>query len=154
MAKRSVRTDRQAFWLEHLRACGKGSLNAYARAHGLEVRALYGAKARLKRQGLLVPASSAPARLVRVERGESGAGGAALCRVRAAQRHGGGVRLRGATLAGAARQRGRAALMRPRNDGITVYLCVEPVDFRKQINGLAALVQEVLEPEPVQPGYP
>ena len=32
-------------------------------------------------------------------------------------------------------------MIRPANDGIEVYLCVEPVDFRKQINGLATLVQ-------------
>jgi transposase len=35
-------------------------------------------------------------------------------------------------------------MIRPAKDGIEVYLCVEPVDFRKQINGLATLVQEVL----------
>ena len=29
-----------------------------------------------------------------------------------------------------------------------VYLCTEPVDFRKQINGLAALVQELLGLDP------
>ncbi len=35
-------------------------------------------------------------------------------------------------------------MIRPANDGIEVYLCVEPVDFRKQINGLATLVQDAL----------
>jgi transposase len=35
-------------------------------------------------------------------------------------------------------------MMRPRNDVATVYVCVEPVDSRKQINGLSALVQDVL----------
>jgi transposase len=39
-------------------------------------------------------------------------------------------------------------MMRPSNDLPAVYVCVEPVDFRKQINGLAALVQEVLALDP------
>lgn len=78
MAKQSRLSERQAFWLGHLRACADGSLTAYAQAHGLDLRALYDAKARLKRKGLL---SAAPARLVRVERAESTAGPAALCRV-------------------------------------------------------------------------
>ena len=38
--------------------------------------------------------------------------------------------------------------MRPPNDGVEVYLCLDPVDFRKQINGLAALVQDVLGGDP------
>jgi transposase len=38
--------------------------------------------------------------------------------------------------------------MRPPNDGVAVYLCLDPVDFRKQINGLAALVQDVLGADP------
>src|SRR5262245_54000018 len=39
-------------------------------------------------------------------------------------------------------------MMRPSNELPVVYVCTEPVDFRKQINGLAALVQEELEPDP------
>lgn len=39
-------------------------------------------------------------------------------------------------------------MIRPANDGIEVLLCVEPVDFRKQINGLATLVQDVLSLDP------
>ncbi|MEM7504833.1 MAG: IS66 family insertion sequence element accessory protein TnpB [Pseudomonadota bacterium] len=35
-------------------------------------------------------------------------------------------------------------MMRPSNALPTVYLCAEPVDMRKQINGLAALVEETL----------
>jgi hypothetical protein len=46
-------TERQRFWLEHLRACGSGSLKAYAEAHGLELGTLYEAKSRLKRMGAL-----------------------------------------------------------------------------------------------------
>ena len=39
-------------------------------------------------------------------------------------------------------------MMRPSNDLPVVYVCTEPVDFRKQINGLSALVQEVLVLDP------
>ena len=57
-------TERQRFWLGHLRACGNGSLKAYAQANGLGAGTLYAAKSRLKRKGMLSPASG---RLVRVE---------------------------------------------------------------------------------------
>ena len=72
-------TERQRFWLEHLRACGSGSLKAYAQTHGLDLRALYDAKARLKRKGALTV--SAPARLVRVERTPQRLVDPAYCRV-------------------------------------------------------------------------
>ncbi len=39
-------------------------------------------------------------------------------------------------------------MIRPALDLAEVYICVEPVDFRKQINGLAALVQDELELDP------
>ena len=39
-------------------------------------------------------------------------------------------------------------MMRPSNDVPVVYVCVAPVDFRKQIDGLAALVQEALSCDP------
>jgi transposase len=39
-------------------------------------------------------------------------------------------------------------MIRPSVELAEVYLCVEPVDFRKQINGLAALVQDVLALNP------
>ena len=39
-------------------------------------------------------------------------------------------------------------MIRPPDDGIEVYLCVEPVDFRRQVNGLATLVQDVLSMNP------
>ena len=40
-------------------------------------------------------------------------------------------------------------MIRPANEGIEVWLCVEPVDFRKQITGLATLVQDTLGDGPV-----
>lgn len=42
-------------------------------------------------------------------------------------------------------------MMRPSNDGPTVYLCVQPVDFRKSINGLSLLVEQSLELNPFEP---
>lgn len=39
-------------------------------------------------------------------------------------------------------------MIRPQDDGVVVYLCVEPVDFRRQITGLATLVQDRLEMDP------
>lgn len=39
-------------------------------------------------------------------------------------------------------------MMRPPEHGVEVYLCVEPVDFRRQINGLATLVQDQLAMNP------
>ncbi len=79
MGRRSGLTERDTLWLEHLRACGSGSLKEYAEAHGLDVRALYDAKARLRRKGALPAASTV--RLVRVERERVSTGGPAYCRV-------------------------------------------------------------------------
>ena len=39
-------------------------------------------------------------------------------------------------------------MIRPPHEGIEVWLCVEPVDFRKQITGLATLVQDALAMDP------
>ena len=39
-------------------------------------------------------------------------------------------------------------MIRPAHEGLEVYLCIEPVDFRRQINGLATLVQDQLEMNP------
>ena len=39
-------------------------------------------------------------------------------------------------------------MMRPANELPVVYVALEPVDFRKQITGLAALVQDTLLLDP------
>ena len=39
-------------------------------------------------------------------------------------------------------------MIRPSIELAEIYVCIEPVDFRKQINGLAALVQDELELDP------
>ena len=46
---------RDQFWLDHLRACREQgqTLKAYARAQGLSVSSLYGARSALKRRGVL-----------------------------------------------------------------------------------------------------
>jgi hypothetical protein len=77
MSSPSTLTERQQFWLEHLRACGSRSLKAYAEEHGLSVSGLYEAKSRLTRKGLLGPV---PKRFVRVQR-EAAPGVAAVCRI-------------------------------------------------------------------------
>lgn len=71
-------TERQRFWLEHLRACGSGPLKAYAQANELSAAALYAARSQLKRRGLLGPAKAQ--RFARVVR-EEGTGSPTLCRV-------------------------------------------------------------------------
>ena len=43
-------------------------------------------------------------------------------------------------------------MIRPAHQGIEVWLCVEPVDFRKQMTGLATLVQDALTQHPVGVG--
>lgn len=53
-----------------------------------------------------------------------------------------------AGVAADARDSACAVMMRPANERLAVYVCIEPVDFRKQINGLAALVQEDLGLDP------
>ena len=71
MASTTELSDRDRYWLEHLRACGAGSMKDYATAHELDLRALYDAKARLKRRGLL--GRQVPVRLVRIARPEPSA---------------------------------------------------------------------------------
>lgn len=39
-------------------------------------------------------------------------------------------------------------MIRPAGDELEVFVCVEPIDFRKQIPGLATLVQDILELNP------
>lgn len=77
MSSPSTLTERQRFWLEHLRACGSRSLKGYAEEHGLSISALYETKSRLKRKGLL---GAAPTRFVRVQR-DAPPGVAAVCRI-------------------------------------------------------------------------
>ena len=48
-------TERQRYWLDHLRACetaGK-TMRTYASENAIDVRSLYGAKKRLVRRGVL-----------------------------------------------------------------------------------------------------
>lgn len=46
-------TERQQFWLEHLRACAKANQTTkdYAQAHGLSVKAMYSARKDLAQRG-------------------------------------------------------------------------------------------------------
>ena len=69
MSTESKLTERQQFWLDHLRKSrrSKQSLKAYAERHGLDVRLFYEAKSRLKRKGALAGMSMGSPRFVRVE---------------------------------------------------------------------------------------
>ncbi len=79
MSTRSGLTEREQYWLKHLRACGNGSLKAYAETHGLHVGAVYAAKSRLKRKGVL-GCGSAPSRFVRA-RAQTPQLAPTLCRI-------------------------------------------------------------------------
>ena len=48
-------TERQRYWLKHLRSCKAVgvTMQAYASEHGIDVRSLYGAKKRLVKRGVL-----------------------------------------------------------------------------------------------------
>ncbi len=82
MAKSSKLTERQQFWLEHLRACERNgqSLKSYAAEHGLAVSALYEAKSRLKRRGL-VASTPKHGRFARVELASETASVPPVCRI-------------------------------------------------------------------------
>ncbi|MBF0311690.1 MAG: IS66 family insertion sequence element accessory protein TnpB [Magnetococcales bacterium] len=43
-------------------------------------------------------------------------------------------------------------MMRPSHDLVNVFLCLDPVDFRKGINGLATLVETLLDQDPFSAG--
>jgi len=73
MSETEPPTERQRYWLQHLEACQANhqTLAAYAAAHGLNVRSLYDARKRLKRQGVLPIAPGGP-RFVRVSAADCG----------------------------------------------------------------------------------
>jgi hypothetical protein len=71
MGKKREPSEREQFWLSHLRACAGGELKAYAEAHGLAVESLYQARHRLRSRGLLASRSAAKPRFARVERTEA-----------------------------------------------------------------------------------
>ena len=54
MSEQSL-TERQRYWLEHLRTCKAAgvTMQAYASEHGIDVRSLYGAKKRMVKRGVL-----------------------------------------------------------------------------------------------------
>lgn len=53
-------TERQQYWLNHLRACDRSGQTTidYAREHGVSVRAMYSARKALVKKGTLPPAPS------------------------------------------------------------------------------------------------
>ena len=143
-----ARSARQQFWLEHLSAWqAQGtSLRAYAAANRFSSSSLYRARRMLERRGMLSGCEEAPATFVPVRVTACCAGVSSASAQRGRRR---GPRAhRARALRDRARMRERAAMIRPAHHGIEVWLCVEPVDFRKQITGLATLVQDQLSMDP------
>jgi len=128
-------TDSQRRWLDHIRAA----------EHSLSLSALYAWKAKLKRGGHL-PDKTPDFAQMRIAPAARGC--RAMCP--AAQWHYPGRRRRHRTrrtrLPGTGS--GPAVMMRPAHDLPAVYLCREPVDFCKSINGLASLVEGALSMDP------
>jgi hypothetical protein len=60
-SRRAQLSERQGYWLEHLRACDASgeSIKAYAQRHDLSVHGLYAARKRLRQLGVPVSASCA-----------------------------------------------------------------------------------------------
>jgi len=69
-------TERQRYWLEHLRACSASDkgIAAYAAAHDLDVKAMYASKKVLVKKGVLP--RTRPSRFQRVQRQDAGTGNA------------------------------------------------------------------------------
>jgi hypothetical protein len=59
-SRRSQLSERQGYWLEHLRACGASgeSIKSYAKRQGLSVHGLYAARKRLSQLGIQASTSS------------------------------------------------------------------------------------------------
>ena len=145
---RSVRLrPRGQFWLDHLRPLAKRgqTLKAYAQTHGYRsVRctprarrssaAVCSASRRHRRQHWCRYASHRWARRF-----------ACICPTASLSKSPRTSRVRPARRA---RMRESAVMIRPPQEGVEVWLCVEPVDFRKQITGLATLVQDRLAMDP------
>ena len=76
-------TERQRFWLMHLRVCEKSGLTmrAYAEQHGLSVSSLYEAKRRLRERCVVETGESKALTFVRVESARSTPPPARPCRV-------------------------------------------------------------------------
>jgi hypothetical protein len=77
-------TTRQRYWLDHLEACEASGqkMNAYAQAQGLGARALYDARKRLVKQGVLSPARADRPGFQRVRVTAATAAAPCVCRIR------------------------------------------------------------------------
>jgi hypothetical protein len=151
--------EREQFWRRHLLAAEAkgGTLTEYAAARGLKVGSLYEWRRILRRRGLLgesaarhstaaafVPVITAPAQSAAKAPGPAG-----LHRD-AAQRRAAAVHRRArASDAGRDPRRSQRAVMRLRPEGAgQIYLYRHPVDMRKSINGLVAIVEGEMALDP------
>ena len=143
-----ARSARQQFWLDHLRAWqAQGtSLRAYAAANGAVVEFAVPGPSQAQASGV---AERARGNRPGVRAGARRGAGAGVSSASAQRRRRRGPRAhRARDVRRGARMREPAAMIRPAHHGIEVWLCVEPVDFRKQITGLATLVQDQLSKDP------
>jgi hypothetical protein len=62
-------TERQQYWLEHIRSCDASGLTSidYARQHGIKVKSLYSARKALAEKGKLPPPAPAAVRFQKVQ---------------------------------------------------------------------------------------
>jgi hypothetical protein len=62
-------TERQQYWLKHIRACDASGLTSidYARRHGIKVKSLYSARKALAEKGKLPPPAPATVHFQKVQ---------------------------------------------------------------------------------------
>jgi hypothetical protein len=138
--------------LEHVRrARSEGILlSEYGKGHGLSAAALYMAKSRLKREGKLtsgLPVAARPTlgEFIGVQLAPSprSIDGAGRCRLRHPS---GWMSARICLMCPGCGLFWQEAIMLLSNEGeLKVYLHRAPIDIRRQRNGLAALVREVVQ---------
>lgn len=129
------------FWITHVVAVKRDGIpsSEYARRHGISVTALYYWQWKLKGSGN----AGEPIQASKFVALRIAAGGArqSNCTLEMSAAIAGLV-------GGPCAYRTGNALMHPGCNIEQVYLCREPIDFRKSINGLSVLVEQELELNP------
>jgi hypothetical protein len=69
MSQRQPTPERQQYWLSHIEACQQQgiSMKAYAQQSGIALRALYDAKSRLVKEGVLPRRAKSPFQKVKIK---------------------------------------------------------------------------------------
>ncbi len=141
-------SENQRRWLEHLQAADQSGLTLrdYARQRGLSVKKLYSWKQDLKRRGVLPQPEARPTFVPVRFIGPNATVAVSVylpSGVRVEVSEGVSANLLETVLACSA-----PTMIRPANDLPQVFLCRSPVDLRKSIDGLAALVEQTLALNP------